>query len=165
MSIQTTDASNGTRPMPAKQRPPFDRAKLVTKLRELEEEWRAFEDHLRAEEQKIWQPHWSYSESLIERLLRVGYPQETVCALKRHLDIIYGFLRGEPVSPDIRNDWHEIDAAEGTARETAMKQLAAIVIAGAPERKPLKWPRREYGVEASCISKPRQSLGYIRFVG
>jgi hypothetical protein len=71
--------------MPNNHRQPVDRTKLLIKLRELEEEWRAFERRLREEEREIWQPDWSHGDALAERLSRVGYPQETIDVLKSTL--------------------------------------------------------------------------------
>jgi hypothetical protein len=149
--------------MPNKYRQPIDRAKLLMKLRELEEEWRAFEH--REEEREIWQPNWSHGDALAERLSRVGYPQETIDALKKHLDVINRLLCGEPLSPDILRDLDQTDAAERAAGESAVKQLAAIVIATSnrvPQAEPPQSPR--YGVEVSRISNPPNSVGFIRFV-
>ena len=149
-----------------KYRQPVDRAKLLTKLRELEDEWRAFERRLREEEREIWQPDWSHSDALAERLSRVGYPQETIDALKKHLDIINRLLNGEPLSPDILRDLDQMDAAKRAAGESAVKQLAAIVIATAnrvPQDEPPQMPR--YGVEISRISNPPNFFEFIRFVG
>jgi hypothetical protein len=151
--------------MPNKYRQPIDRAKLLMKLRELEEEWRAFEHRLREEEREIWQPNWSHGDALAERLSRVGYPQETIDALKKHLDVINRLLCGEPLSPDILRDLDQTDAAERAAGESAVKQLAAIVIATSnrvPQAEPPQSPR--YGVEVSRISNPPNSVGFIRFV-
>jgi hypothetical protein len=111
-----------------KYRQPVDRAKLLTKLRELEDEWRAFEHRLREEEREIWQPNWSHGDALAERLSRVGYPQETIDALKTHLDIINRLLCGEPLSPAALRDLDQMDEADRAAGESAVKQLAAIVI-------------------------------------
>ena len=58
-----------------------------------------------------------------------------------------------------------MDAAKRAAGESAVKQLAAIVIATAnraPQAKRPQWPR--YGVEVSRISNPPNSVGFIRFV-
>lgn len=148
-----------------KYRQPVDRAKLLTKLRELEDEWRAFEHRLREEEREIWQPNWSHGDALAERLSRVGYPQETIDVLKKHLDVINRFLCGEALSPDILRGLDQTDAAERAAGESAMKQLAAIVIATpnrVPQAEPPQSPR--YGVEVSGISNPPNSVGFIRFV-
>ena len=142
---------------------PVDRAKLLTKLRELEDEWRAFEHRLREEECEIWQPNWSHGDALAERLSRVGYPQETIDALKKHLDIINRLLCGEPLSPDTLRDLDQMDEADRAAGESAVKQLAAIVIATPNPAKPPQSPR--YGVEVSRISNPASFLGFIRFGG
>jgi hypothetical protein len=142
---------------------PVDRAKLLTKLRELEDEWR---HRLREEECEIWQPNWSHGDALAERLSRVGYPQETIDALKKHLDIINRLLCGEPLSPDTLRDLDQMDEADRAAGESAVKQLAAIVIASpnrVPQAKPPQWPG--YGVEVSRISNPPNFIGSIRFVG
>jgi hypothetical protein len=151
--------------MPNNHQQPVDRAKLLIKLRELEEEWRVFECRLRGEERKIWQPDWSHGDALAERLSRVGYPQETIEAVKKHLDITIRFLCGEPLSPDILTDLDQIEA-ERAAGESALKQIAAIVIATpnrVPEARPPQWLR--YGVEAFCVSNPPNLLGFIRFIG
>jgi hypothetical protein len=145
---------------------PVDRAKLLTKLRELEDEWRAFEHRLREEEREIWQPNWSHGDALAERLSRVGYPQETIDALKKHLDIINRLLCGEPLSPDTLRDLDQMDEADRAAGDSAVKQLAAIVIATpnrVPQAKPPQWPG--YGVEVSRISNPPNFIGFIRFIG
>ena len=152
--------------MPNNHRQPVDRTKLLIKLRELEEEWRAFERRLREEEREIWQPNWSHNDALVERLSRVGYPQETIDALKKHLDIINRLLCGEPLSPDILRDSDQMDEADRAAGESAVKQLAAIVIATpnrVPQAKPPQWPG--YGVEVSRVSNPPNFFGFIRFVG
>jgi len=152
-------------PMFNKYRQPVDRARLLTKLRELEDEWRAFEHRLREEEREIWQPDWSHGDALAERLSRVGYPQETIDSLKKHLDIVNRLLCGEPLLPHNLRELDQMDA-ECAAGETAVKQLAAIVIAApncVPRLKPRQWPR--YGVEASRISNPPNFLEFIRFVG
>jgi hypothetical protein len=154
------------RPMPNNHRQPVDRTKLLIKLRELEEEWRAFERRLRKEEHEIWQPDWSHGDALAERLSRVGYPQETIDVLKKHLDIINRFLCGEPLSPDILKDLDQMDATERAAGESAVKQLAAIVIATpnrVPQAKQPQSPR--YGVEVSRVSNPSNFPGFIRFGG
>jgi hypothetical protein len=104
-----------------KYRQPVDRAKLLTKLRELEDEWRAFEHRLREEEREIWQPNWSHGDALAERLSRVGYPQETIDALKTHLDIINRLLCGEPLSPAALRDLDQMDEADRAAGESAVK--------------------------------------------
>jgi hypothetical protein len=153
-------------PMFNKYRQPVDRARLLKKLRELEDEWCAFEHRLREEEREIWQPDWSHGDALAERLSRVGYPQETIDALKKHLDIINRLLSGEPLSPDILRDLDQMEAAKRAAGESAVKQLAAIVIATpnrVPQAKPPQWPG--YGVEVSRISNPPTFFGFIRFVG
>jgi hypothetical protein len=59
-----------------------------------------------------------------------------------------------------------MDAAEGAAGESAVKQLAAIVLATSnrvPQAEPPQSPR--YGVEVSRISNPPNFLGFIRFGG
>ena len=145
---------------------PVDRAKLLTKLRELEDEWRAFEHRLREEECEIWQPNWSHGDALAERLSRVGYPKETIDALKKHLDIINRLLCGEPLSPDTLRDLVQMDEADRAAGESAVKQLAAIVIATpnrVPQAKQPQSPR--YGVEVSRVSNPSNFPGFIRFGG
>jgi hypothetical protein len=143
-----------------------EKDKLVKNLRDLEEQWRAFEGRLRQDELENWEPHWTCSAPLTERMLRVGYSQEAVAALAKHLTTIYRFLCGESLSLDIKGDRNEIDAAQCASDEIAMKQLAAIVIAAANVPKPLKWPRHNYyGIEALGISEPLRSLRYTRFVG
>jgi hypothetical protein len=166
MSIEITSASGlGTGPRPTKPHDPFDRVALVRKLRELDEEWRAFEDRLREQEHEMWQANWDCRAPLNERMSRLGYSQEIVDALRNHLATIYRFLRGEPASSEIQRDRDEVDAAECIAQEIAIKQLAAIVIAGATVQKQWKWPRHKYWVEASCSSEPLRFHGFIRFIG
>jgi len=59
-----------------------------------------------------------------------------------------------------------MNEADRAAGESAVKQLAAIVIATpnrVPQAKPPQWPG--YGVEVSRISNPPNFIGFIRFVG
>jgi len=114
--------------MPYKDRQPID-AKLLLKLRELDESWRAFERRLEEEERELWQPDWRHSDGLSERLSRVGYPREIIDELQNHLDIIHRLVFGGTLSPNARRDVNQMDAAQSKVGESAMKQLAAIVIA------------------------------------
>jgi hypothetical protein len=107
-----------------------------------------------------------WRDALAERLSRVGYPQETIDALKTHLDIINRLLCGEPLSPAALRDLDQMDEADRAAGESAVKQLAAIVIATpnrVPQAKPPQWPG--YGVEVARVSNPPTFFGFIRFVG
>ncbi len=148
--------------MTNKYRSPIDRETLLVKLRQLEGDWHAFERRLRAEERKIWQPHWSHSDALAERLSRVGYPLEAIDLLKKHLEIINQLLRGEPLAADIQAKLEQRDVAQRAAAESAVKQLAAIVVAAPTGRLP---QQRRQGVEVSTIPNLPKSLGFIRFVG
>ena len=95
-----------------------------------------------------------------------GIRKKQLTHVKKHLDIINRLLCGEPLSPDILRDLDQMDEADRAAGESAVKQLAAIVIATpnrVPQAKPPQWPG--YGVEVSRISNPPNFIGFIRFVG
>jgi hypothetical protein len=151
--------------MPYKDRQHID-AKLLLKLRELNESWRAFERRLEEEERELWQPDWRHSDGLSERLSRVGYPREIIDELQKYLDLIHRLVCGGSLSPSVIRDVNQMDAAQSKVGESAVGQLAAIVIA-APNRvgqaKPPQWPR--CGVEASRTSDRPDFSRFIRYVG
>jgi len=104
-----------------------ERAKDTMKLRDLQGVWEQFMRKLRCMEEEVWQPHWSHDDPIIDRMARVGYPRETVDAMKTHLEFIYRLVRGEARRP-LQKVQEGIDAVRAT-EDSAMEQLAAIVVA------------------------------------
>jgi hypothetical protein len=83
----------------------------------------AIERELSAAEDMIWQPHWSKSDPLAERLRRVGVTEATANTL---ISLVQGwdaFCRGEPMPAETNT---VLDQQERAERATD-KQLAAIV--------------------------------------
>jgi hypothetical protein len=108
--------------MPYKDRQSID-AKLLLKLRELDESWRAFERRLEEEERELWLPDWRHSDGLSERLSRVGYPREIIEELQNHLDIIHRSVCGGSLSPSATRDVNQMDAAQSKVGESAVGNL------------------------------------------
>src|SRR4249919_1196054 len=73
---------------------------IITKLRELGDDWREFERRLQGLEREVWQSHWSHDDPIPERLSRAGMPQEQVDAFKRWHGTVCRILRGEPRPSD-----------------------------------------------------------------
>jgi hypothetical protein len=83
----------------------------------------AIERELSAAEDMIWQPHWSKSDPLAERLRRVGVTEATANTL---ISLVQGwdaFCRGEPMPAETNTVLDQQERAE----RAADKQLAAIV--------------------------------------
>ena len=83
----------------------------------------AIERELSAAEDMIWQPHWSKSDPLAERLRRVGVTEATANTL---ISLIQGwdaFCRGEPMPAETNTVLDQQERAE----RAADKQHAAIV--------------------------------------
>jgi hypothetical protein len=83
----------------------------------------AIERELSAAEDMIWQPHWSKSDPLAERLRRVGVTEATANTL---ISLVQGwdaFCRGEPMPAETNTVLDQQERAE----RSADKQLAAIV--------------------------------------
>ena len=77
-----------------------EKTKIITKLRELGDDWREFERRLQGLEREVWQSHWSHDDPIPERLSRAGMPQEQVDAFKRWHGTVCRILRGEPRPSD-----------------------------------------------------------------
>ena len=83
----------------------------------------AIERELSAAEERVWQPHWSKSDPLAERLRRVGVTDATA---KMLMCLIRGWdalCRGEPIPAETNTVLDEQEQAERSANE----QLAAIL--------------------------------------
>ena len=83
----------------------------------------AIERELSAAEQRVWQPHWSKSDPLAERLRRVGVTDATA---KMLMCLIRGWdalCRGEPIPAETNSVLDQQEHAERSADQ----QLAVIV--------------------------------------
>jgi hypothetical protein len=83
----------------------------------------AIERELSAAEERIWQPHWSKSDPLAERLRRVGVTDATANML---ISLIQGWdalRRGEPIPAETHTVLDQQEQAERSADE----QLAIIL--------------------------------------
>ena len=77
-----------------------EKTRIITKLRELGDDWREFERRLQGLEREVWQSHWSHDDPIPERLSRAGMPHEQVDAFKRWHGTVCRILRGEPRPSD-----------------------------------------------------------------
>jgi hypothetical protein len=83
----------------------------------------AIERELSAAEERVWQPHWSKSDPLAERLRRVGVTEATANML---LSLIQGWnalCRGEPIPAETHMVLDQQEQAERSANE----QLAIVL--------------------------------------
>jgi len=83
----------------------------------------AIERELSAAEDLIWQPHWSKSDPMAERLRRVGVTDATAKTLMSLIQGWDAFCRGEPMPAETNA---VLDRQEQTER-SANKQLAVMV--------------------------------------
>jgi hypothetical protein len=89
-----------------------EREKAIARLRELMRDWEEFEALIRAAEDKVWQPHWSYNDPLVVRLRRIGLDEETVRRAKEHLDKLALIVSGKALPAEIKAEAAELIAAE-----------------------------------------------------
>ena len=83
----------------------------------------AIEREISAAEERVWQPHWSKSDPLAERLRRVGVTDATANML---ISLVQGWdalCRGEPMPAETNSVLDQQEQAERSANE----QLAVIV--------------------------------------
>jgi dihydroxyacetone kinase-like predicted kinase len=83
----------------------------------------AIERELSAAEERIWQPHWSKSDPLAERLRRVGVTDATAKMLMCLIQGWDALCRGEPIPAETNTVLDQQEQAERSADE----QLAVIV--------------------------------------
>jgi hypothetical protein len=83
----------------------------------------AIERELSAAEQRVWQPHWSKSDPLAERLRRVGVTDATAKMLMCLIQGWDALCRGEPIPVETNK---VLDQQEQAAR-SADEQLAVIL--------------------------------------
>jgi hypothetical protein len=100
--------------------------KAAAKLREMLTDFQEWEASLRAEERKVWQPHWSHDDPFPDRLRRVGFPETTIAEVKRQMEFMRVAIRTGEISPEIQKQLDEENAAE----RSALAQLSTIVSAG-----------------------------------
>lgn len=94
----------------------------VARAREMAADFQEFLETLRAEEREVWQPHWSHSDPLRDRLLRTGRSLEAVQEFEARLKAMQLLILGKPVPPQIQKELDDADAA-GNA---ALQQLADV---------------------------------------
>ena len=87
----------------------------------------AIERELSAAEERIWQPHWSKSDPLAERLRRVGVSEATANMLMCMIQGWDALCRGEAIPAATH---HVLDQQE-QAERSANEQLAVILNARA----------------------------------
>jgi dihydroxyacetone kinase-like predicted kinase len=83
----------------------------------------AIERELSAAEDLVWQPHWSKSDPMAERLRRVGVTDATANTLMSLIQGWDAFCRGEPMPAETNTVLDQQEQAERSANE----QLAVIV--------------------------------------
>src|SRR5882762_10185894 len=83
----------------------------------------AIECELSAAEELVWQPHWSKSDPLAERLRRVGVTDATANMLVCFVQGWDALRRGEPIPAETNTLLDQQERAERSADE----QLAVIV--------------------------------------
>ena len=83
----------------------------------------AIERELSAAEERVWQPHWSKSDPLAERLRRVGVTDATANMLVCLVEGWDALCRGEPIPAETNTLLDQQEQAERSANE----QLAVIV--------------------------------------
>jgi hypothetical protein len=84
---------------------------------------RAIERELAAAEERVWQPHWSKSDPLEERLRRVGVTDATANMLMCLIQGWDALCRGEPIPAETHTVLDQQEQAERSANE----QLAVIL--------------------------------------
>jgi dihydroxyacetone kinase-like predicted kinase len=100
-----------------------DAEKAAAALSDAAANLQAIERELSAAEDLIWQPHWSRSDPLAERLRRVGVTDATANTLMCLIQGWDAFCRGEPMPAQTNTVLDQQEQAERSANE----QLAAIV--------------------------------------
>lgn len=83
----------------------------------------AIERELSAAEERVWQPHWSKSDPLGERLRRAGVSDATANMLMCLIQGWDALCRGEPIPAETNTVLDQQEQAERSANE----QLAVIV--------------------------------------
>jgi hypothetical protein len=83
----------------------------------------AIERELSAAEERVWQPHWSKSDPLAERLRRVGVTDATANMLMSLIQGWDALCRGEPIPAATNTVLDQQEQAE----RSADAQLAVIV--------------------------------------
>jgi hypothetical protein len=100
-----------------------DAEKAATALSDAAANLQAIERELSAAEDLVWQPHWSKSDPLAERLRRVGVTDATANTLMSLIQGWDAFCRGEPMPAETHTVLDQQEQAERSANE----QLAVIV--------------------------------------
>jgi hypothetical protein len=83
----------------------------------------AIERELSAAEERVWQPHWSKSDPLAERLRRVGVSDATATMLMCLIQGWDALCRGEPIPAETNTVLDQQEQAE----RSADRQLEVIV--------------------------------------
>jgi hypothetical protein len=100
-----------------------DAEKAAAALSDAAANLQAIERELSAAEDLVWQPHWSKSDPLAERLRRVGVTDATAKTLMCLIQGWDAFCRGEPMPAETNRVLDQQEQAERSANE----QLAVIV--------------------------------------
>jgi dihydroxyacetone kinase-like predicted kinase len=98
-------------------------AEAAAALSEAVANLQAIERELSAAEERVWQPHWSKSDPLAERLRRVGVTDATAKMLMCLIQGWDALCRGEPIPAETNTVLDQQEQAERSANE----QLAVIV--------------------------------------
>ena len=100
-----------------------DAEKAADALNDAAANLQAIERELSAAEDLVWQPHWSRSDPLAERLRRVGVTDATANTLMSLIEGWDAFCRGEPMPVET----HTVLDRQEQAERSANEQLAVIV--------------------------------------
>src|SRR5262245_20204620 len=101
-----------------------EREKAVANVLESLAAWMEFDDWLYAEEQEVWQPHWSRDDKLVDRLARIGTPPKLVKEFGRRLAHMGDPILGKPLPSDLQKEIDDAQAAEKSALEQLDKLVA-----------------------------------------
>lgn len=101
-----------------------ERDKAIANFQELLRDYEEFEATLRKAEAKIWQPHWSYNDPLLERLRRIGIDQEAIGQFKTWLDGMSALHAGKPLPPEFERQLKKQMADDETSTRLVAEMFA-----------------------------------------
>jgi hypothetical protein len=81
-----------------------ERLKAIVKVLEVMADWMEFDDWLYAEEQRVWQPHWSRYDKIVDRLARIGASQKLIKEVGRRLAFMGYPILGKRLPPDLQKE-------------------------------------------------------------
>jgi len=88
-------------------------------IREALLQFEEFESFLKVLEQKVWQPHWSHDDPLLDRLTRVGVSRDELRKVAERIDSMW---IDNPTAADIQKQ-----LGRDAARKSALEQLAKLL--------------------------------------